>query len=90
MLAARSVPVDGVAKGILAAGLPDSSRWNDGTRASFVAIRPRCRARGPGGASIPYDRPSSFLGALGHPELSWIGVLLDGKIDDVAHALCTA
>src|SRR5271157_6582847 len=35
MLAARSVPVDGVAKGILPAGLPDSRRWDDGTRASF-------------------------------------------------------
>jgi hypothetical protein len=42
---------------------------------------------GPGGASISYDRPSSFLAALGHPELSAIGVLLDGKIDGVAHAL---
>src|SRR5271157_5412073 len=34
MWAARSVPVNRVAKGILPAGLPDSSRWNDGPRAS--------------------------------------------------------
>ena len=40
-----------------------------------------------GGASLLYDRPSSFLAALGHPELTEIGTRLDGKIDGVARAL---
>ena len=40
-----------------------------------------------GGASLLYDRPSSFLAALGHPELAEIGTRLDGKIDGVARAL---
>ena len=39
---------------------------------------------GPGGASLTYDRPSSFLAALGRPELDRFGALLDGKIDDLA------
>lgn len=42
---------------------------------------------GTSGASLLYDRPSSFLAALGHPELAEIGVQLDGKIDGVAQAL---
>ena len=37
---------------------------------------------------ICYDRPSSFLATLGHPELSPIGELLDHKIDAVAAAVC--
>jgi len=44
---------------------------------------------GPGGAVISYDRPSSFLAALGKPELNDIGILLDGKIDNLARALRT-
>jgi uncharacterized protein DUF302 len=43
---------------------------------------------GPTGAHIAYDRPSSFLAALGHPELAVIGALLDEKIDGVTRALC--
>lgn len=43
---------------------------------------------GPGGARISYDRPSSFLAALGHPELVTIGAQLDEKIDGVTLALC--
>jgi uncharacterized protein (DUF302 family) len=39
------------------------------------------------GAVISYDRPSSFLAALGKPELTKFGALLDGKIDDVVVAL---
>ena len=42
---------------------------------------------GPNGAVISYNRPSSFLAALGKPELTKFGALLDGKIDDVAAAL---
>jgi len=42
---------------------------------------------GPDGAVISYDRPSSFLAALGKPELTEFGALLDRKIDDVATAL---
>jgi uncharacterized protein (DUF302 family) len=42
---------------------------------------------GPGGAVISYDRPSSFLGSLGRPELDEIGELLDHKIDSVVDAL---
>jgi uncharacterized protein (DUF302 family) len=38
---------------------------------------------GPGGAGIYYDRPSSFLAALGHAGLAEIGSQLDAKIDDV-------
>ena len=41
----------------------------------------------PGGAVIGYDRPSSFLAALGRPELKEIGALLDQKIDGVVDAL---
>ena len=39
------------------------------------------------GAVISYDRPSSFLAALGHPELAEIGKYLDSKIDAVAAAV---
>ena len=39
------------------------------------------------GAVISYDRPSSFLGQLGRPELKEIGALLDQKIDGVVDAL---
>ena len=45
---------------------------------------------GPQGAVISYDRPSSFLAALGHPELAEIGASLDAKIDTVAAALRAA
>jgi uncharacterized protein (DUF302 family) len=40
----------------------------------------------PQGAVISYDRPSSFLAALGRPELAEIGEYLDSKIDAVAAA----
>jgi uncharacterized protein (DUF302 family) len=43
----------------------------------------------PDGAGIYFDRPSSFLAALRHPELSDIGKLLDEKIDAVARTLST-
>jgi hypothetical protein len=36
---------------------------------------------------IAYDRPSSFLGALGRPELEEFGSLSDQKIDGVVAAL---
>jgi hypothetical protein len=42
---------------------------------------------GPGGASIGFDRPSSFLGLLARPELHTLGLLLDQKIDSVVDAL---
>jgi uncharacterized protein (DUF302 family) len=41
----------------------------------------------PGGASIAFDRPSSFLGLLARPELYAVGLLLDQKIDSVVDAL---
>jgi uncharacterized protein (DUF302 family) len=41
------------------------------------------------GAVISYDRPSSFLATLGHPELAEIGDSLDRKIDAVAVAVRT-
>jgi uncharacterized protein (DUF302 family) len=41
----------------------------------------------PRGAVIAYDRPSSFLATLGHPELAAIGESLDRKIDAVTAAL---
>jgi uncharacterized protein (DUF302 family) len=41
----------------------------------------------PEGAVMAYDRPSSFLAALGHAELTEIGESLDRKIDTVASAL---
>ena len=44
----------------------------------------------PAGAHIAYDRPSSFLAALGHPELAAIGLQLDEKIDRVTRALCVS
>lgn len=42
---------------------------------------------GPAGAHICYDRPSSFLAALGRAEIDGIGALLDEKIDDVVRAI---
>jgi uncharacterized protein (DUF302 family) len=42
---------------------------------------------GPEGAVIAYDRPSSFLAALGRPEVMEIAKSLDGKIDAVAAAV---
>jgi uncharacterized protein (DUF302 family) len=42
---------------------------------------------GPDRAVISYDRPRSFLAALGKPELTKFGALLDGKIDDAVAAL---
>jgi hypothetical protein len=45
---------------------------------------------GPGGAGICYDRPSSFLAALGHPGLADIGVQLDDKIDGVTRTITAA
>lgn len=41
----------------------------------------------PAGASIAYDRPSSLLAALGRPELTDLGALLDQKIDGVVAAV---
>jgi uncharacterized protein (DUF302 family) len=40
-----------------------------------------------GSAVISYDRPSSFLAGLEHPELEKIGLMLDQKIDGVVDAL---
>jgi len=40
-----------------------------------------------GGAVISYDRPSSFLAALGRPELKAFGAVLDGKIESVIAAI---
>lgn len=40
-------------------------------------------ADGPGGACIAYDRPSSFLAALGQAELTELGALLDRKMEEV-------
>lgn len=59
-------------------------------RASFYVPFRVCLygAGDPGGAVISYDRPSSFLGQLGRPELKEIGALLDQKIDGVVDALC--
>jgi len=42
------------------------------------------------GVSLIYDRPSSFLAALGNPELTEIGAELDAKIDALALTLCGA
>jgi uncharacterized protein (DUF302 family) len=39
------------------------------------------------GGSVVYDRPSSFLAQLDHPELTEIGAQLDDKIDAVARFL---
>jgi uncharacterized protein (DUF302 family) len=41
----------------------------------------------PRGATIAYDRPSSFLATLGRPELAPIAQSLDRKIDEVAAAV---
>jgi hypothetical protein len=43
---------------------------------------------GPAGAHIAYDRPSSFLAALGHPELVSHCRAARRKIDGVTRALC--
>jgi uncharacterized protein (DUF302 family) len=42
--------------------------------------------RGADGASIAFDRPSSFLAALERPELVELGRVLDEKIDGLAAA----
>jgi len=42
---------------------------------------------GKDGAVISYDRPSSFLAALGRPELKEFGNLLDQKIEGLIGAL---
>jgi hypothetical protein len=56
-------------------------------RASFyVPFRIALFDNGKEGA-ISYDRPSSFLGTLGRPELKEFGVMLDGKVDGVVNAL---
>lgn len=39
------------------------------------------------GACISFDRPSSFLAALEHPELTDVGALLDRKMDGVVAAI---
>jgi uncharacterized protein (DUF302 family) len=43
---------------------------------------------GSDGAVIAFDRPSSFLGTLGHPALAEIGRSLDEKIYAVVDAIC--
>jgi uncharacterized protein (DUF302 family) len=56
-------------------------------RASFyVPFRVALFETGKDGV-ISYDRPSSFLGALGRPELKAFGSLLDQKIEGVIKAL---
>jgi uncharacterized protein (DUF302 family) len=42
---------------------------------------------GTSGAVISFDRPSSFLGALGNSELRPIALMLDQKIDAVTQAI---
>jgi len=39
------------------------------------------------GATIGFDRPSSFLAALQNPALNEFGTLLDRKIDSVIHSI---
>jgi uncharacterized protein (DUF302 family) len=57
-------------------------------RASFyVPFRVAIFDRGNDGAVISYDRPSSFLAALGRPELNEFGNLLDQKIEGLIGAL---
>jgi hypothetical protein len=41
----------------------------------------------PEGASITFDRPSSFLATLQRPELARFGALLDQKVDEIAAAV---
>jgi uncharacterized protein (DUF302 family) len=41
-------------------------------------------------AVLSFDRPSSLLGALTHPELDAIGIMLDAKIDAVIQKVRTA
>ncbi len=57
-------------------------------RASFyVPFRVAIFDCGKDGAIISYDRPSSFLAALGRPELKEFGILLDQKIGGLIGAL---
>jgi uncharacterized protein (DUF302 family) len=57
-------------------------------RASFyVPFRVAIFDCGKDGAIISYDRPSSFLAALGRPELKEFGILLDQKIEGLIGAL---
>jgi uncharacterized protein (DUF302 family) len=57
-------------------------------RASFyVPFRVAIFDSGKDGAIISYDRPSSFLAALGRPELKEFGILLDQKIGGLIGAL---
>ena len=44
-------------------------------------------SRGPEGAVIAFDRPSSFLATLGQPEIEEIGRSLDRKIDAAIAAI---
>jgi hypothetical protein len=44
-------------------------------------------ADGAGGACIAYDRPSSFLAALGEAELTELGALLDRTMEQVVAAV---
>ncbi len=54
----------------------------------YVPFRVGLYADGdPRGAVIAYDRPSSFLATLGHPELTEIAESLDRRIDAVAAAV---
>lgn len=58
-------------------------------RASFLVPFKVCLYDdgGADGASITYDRPSSFLATLGRPELTATGLMLDEKIDGVVAAI---
>jgi hypothetical protein len=57
-------------------------------RASFyVPFRVAIFDSGKDGAVISYDRPSSFLAALGRPEVKEFGNLLDQKIEGLIGAL---
>lgn len=84
------------------AGVPVRCRLylvgNPAIAAHIVKIDPRAalyvpfrvaihEAGGPAGAVISFDRPSSFLGALGNAELRPIGLMLDQKIDAVMQAM---
>ncbi|HEX7532557.1 MAG TPA: DUF302 domain-containing protein [Methyloceanibacter sp.] len=53
----------------------------------YVPFRVAVYESGDAGAVISYDRPSSFLAALGRPELKAFGALLDGKIESVIAAI---
>jgi len=56
-------------------------------RACFYVPFRVCLYDDGGRGVIAYDRPSSFLSALGRPELAPFGELLDQKIDTVASLL---